>query len=434
MRILAALCLLACSPPATIVPDDPPPQQQAATEEPDELAEVPGRRPTREEARAIAQLLRIAEEIRGLTFERAVRFRIQSREVITEFVQSKIDDDELEVSRVFYVALGLLPRDLDIRALLISVLGEQIVGYYDHERGVMVVRDDVAAQLEEGGVDRALGEAEMVIVHELVHALQDQRLELGTRYAEERTVDGDNAFASVVEGDATLAMIGHMAAQNGRPLSAITRNPALLRMLIGNSPAQGAGDNAQMGSAPAIVRVPLLSRYVDGLVFCATLHGQGDWSAIDDAHRNPPTTTEQILHPERYLAGEGAVAIAFPEIPELAAAGWSTHDEDTLGELEMGIYFASGRELERDESAAAGWGGDRLRVIRNAAGETAALWFTAWDDEGEAREAAAAARAVAAGDPEHLVDQQGRNVLIVRDLPTALHAPVRAAFSAFAHP
>lgn len=435
-----ALALTACGP-ASARPADPPSEPPAEVLIGEARAadgEIAGRSPTRAEERAIARLMRIAEAIRDLRFERPVPFRIQSREVITEFVRSKIDAEELERSRVFYVALGLLAPDLDIYELLVRVLGEQIVGYYDPSRGLMVVRDDVAAQL--GRVsrsDRELGEAEMVIVHELVHALQDQRLALGARYEEERSIDGDNAFASLVEGDATLAMVGHMAVQNGQPLSRLTRNAALLRTLVRSNPQALQGQEIER--APSIVRLPLLSRYLDGMIFCATLHGARGWPGVDDAHARPPASTEQILHPERYVLGEQPVPVALPELPALAEAGLTPHEEDTLGELEMSIWFGLGAGHERDEGAAEGWGGDRLRVYRDAAGGTAVVWFTVWDDAGEAREAEAAARAVAAamgpaGAASQRVERAGRALLIVRDLAPALHAPVQAEFARFARP
>ncbi len=411
-----------------------------ANEPGDDHAEVPGRPPTRAEERAIGELLAIAEQIRDLRFQRPVPFRIQSRDVITEFVRSKIDADELERSRIFYVALGLLEPDLDVRELLIRVLGEQIVGYYDPERGLMVLRDDVAQQLGRADHERELGEAEMVIVHELVHALQDQRLGLGAHYDEERTIDGDDAFASLVEGDATLAMIGHMAGAGGPGLRRITRNAALLRMLVRGNPQTVQGQEIEQ--APPIVRLPLVSRYLDGMVFCATLHGANGWAGVDDAHARPPASTEQVLHPERYIAGEQPIAVELPDLPALSEAGWTAHEEDSLGELETSIYFGLARQgAERDESAAEGWGGDRLRVYRDEGGDTAVVWFTVWDDAGEAREAEAAARAVLAIAPPDRVESQrveriGRALLILRDLPPALHASVRAEFARFAatHP
>ena len=409
--------------------------QNTAGDEPDPLAEVPGRRPTEPEARAIAQLLQLAEEIRSLRFTRPVPFRIQSRDVITQFVRDQIEEEELERARVFYVALGLLEPDLDIHELLVRVLGEQIVGYYDPERGLMVIREDVATQLAQTSLSEGLGEAEMVIVHELVHALQDQRLDLGAHYREERTIDGENAFAALVEGDATLAMIGHLASRNGQPLSALTRNAAMLRMLVNSNPQAMQGQEIDL--APAIVRIPLVSRYIDGMVFCATLHGGNGWRGVDSAHAFPPVSTEQVMHPDRYVAGEQPDAIALPDLPALAAAGLVPHEEDTLGELEMSIWFGLGREgVDRDESAAEGWGGDRLRVYRTAGGETAGVWFTSWDDEGEAREAETAALAVLGALPparraQQRVVRRGRAVLVLLDLAASLQAAPLAAFGMF---
>jgi hypothetical protein len=441
-RLAAALaCVLGgllggCVPAALERDDDLDENENTTGHEPDPLAEVPGRRPTEPEARAIAQLLRVAEETRSLRFARPVPFRIQDRDVITQFVRDQIEEDELERARVFYVALGLLDAGLDIHDLLVRVLGEQIVGYYDPERGLMVIREDVATQLAETSLSSGLGEAEMVIVHELVHALQDQRLELGAHYREERTIDAENAFAALVEGDATLAMIGHLASRNGQPLSALTRNAAMLRMLVNANPQAMQGQ--EIDRAPPIVRIPLVSRYLDGMVFCATLHGGAGWRGVDSAHAVPPASTEQVMHADRYIRGEQPDAIDLPDLPALTAAGLVPHEEDTLGELEMGIWFGLGRSgVERDESAAEGWGGDRLRVYRGAGGDTAGVWFTSWDDEGEAREAEAAAIAVlealpAARSPHQRVLRRGRAVLVLLDLPAPLQAAAVAAFETFA--
>ena len=401
----AILCLALAGPgcggsagSSHVASADPPPSRTV-----DPHPDVPGREPTAAELRAIAPLLETAERLRGLTFARPVPFRVQSRAVITAFVREQTDAEELEQARVFYVALGLLDPDLDVHALIVRVLGEQIVGYYDPEQSLMVIREDVAEGLSRrartlGGA-RALGDSEMVIVHELVHALQDQRLGLGETYEQERTIDADNALAALVEGDATLAMIGHMADQRpGGSLARLTSNPALVRMLLNDNPTSVSGQ--EIGEAPPIVRVPLIARYIEGLMFCVTLHGGGGWAEVDRAHRAHPVSTEQILHPEKYAAGEGPETIEMGPLPALLEAGLRVHEEDTLGELEMGIYFGLGDpSADAVPAPAAGWGGDRLRVYRREDGTTAAVWFTRFDDVEEAREAEAAFEAVRAAAP-----------------------------------
>ncbi|HEX2679014.1 MAG TPA: hypothetical protein VHM19_20330, partial [Polyangiales bacterium] len=140
-----------------------------------------GRAPTAAEARVISELMGAAERVRGLRFEHDVPVVVEDRERITAYVESEIEEDELERERTVYIALGLLSPDLDVRALLLRVMGEQIVGYYDPESGRLVVRDDVMEAFARAGGDDErsdLVEARTVLVHELVHALQDQNLNL----------------------------------------------------------------------------------------------------------------------------------------------------------------------------------------------------------------------------------------------------------------
>ncbi|RME74455.1 MAG: hypothetical protein D6776_05230, partial [Planctomycetota bacterium] len=235
-------------------------------------------------------------------------------------------------------------------------------------------------------------------------------------YERERTIDEENAFASLVEGDATLAMVGHMIQQQGRPLSSLTRNSALLRMLIRNGPDAIRGQEIE--SAPPIVRLPLVSRYLDGLVYCAALHGRRGWNGVDAAHRHLPASTEQILHPERYLAArrDDPIAVSPPPADALGR-GWRPLGCDTLGEWGMRqtlARFVARRDAAR---AAAGWGGDRYRVYRRERdGALAMVLESVWDDEDEAREAQRRWREVREPGYRWEVRRAGR-ALTVRRLP-----------------
>jgi hypothetical protein len=407
---LASLLVGACGtppPPATPAPE-PAPVASARADAAEE-DDFPGRGPTAAERRHLARLLREAERIRGLTFAEPVSFRIQDRETITGFVRAELEEEDLAQARDLYVAIGLLDPDVDVRELLVAVLGEQIVGYYDPERDRMVVREDTMRSIGGG----AGSEGATVVVHELVHALQDQRLGLGLRYEEERSIDGENAFASLVEGDATLAMLGQL------PLFAGDVRPELLRSaLLASSTGQ-----TELDGAPPVVRVPLLSRYADGVYFCATRFQEGGWPAVNAAYERLPVSTEQILHPEAYERGEVPVAIDLTAYDGIAP-GWTVLEEETLGELEMGIWLAA--DGDRDEAAAAGWGGDRLRVYRSGGG-LAYLWLSAWDDEAEAAEAEAAARRAR---PEGTVERRGPWLLATRGLPASATDAALAVFRA----
>lgn len=410
------------------VPETPTPAPASSGAE----AAALGRTPSRSELAALEPLMRAAESVRGLRFVREVPVLVQTRSEITSFVAGAMEPAELERARVFYVALGLLPADLDVGALLLRVMGEQIVGYYDPDSGRMVVRDDVMVDLGARGMHGA--EAAVTLVHEYVHALQDQVLGLGLHDDDERTIDAENAFAALIEGDATLAMVGLLALGAGGDLERLTSDPHLLASLV--SPEAIASSGAELGSAPAIVRAPLVSRYLDGMLFCAYLHGAlGGWSAVDAAHGRLPTTTEEVLHPERFGTRAPDV-VALPPLAGLEADGFVVHDEDTLGELEIGIYLAQDTDQDREVAASDGWSGDRLRVYRRG-DETAVAWITTWDTEAEAIEASRAFARVRDAIPAsrratHLVQRTGRAVIVLRDVPAARHAEVGAALESAA--
>ena len=443
-KTLVALLLLAvpvaCGPPSA---GEPTVATEAGgdAQGAEEAAEAPavgaeGRQPTMQERLVIRDLSHMAERVRGLSFHHDVHTEVHGAESIVAHLTQQLEEEALEASRLTYVALGLLPPDMDVRAMLERVLGEQVVGFYDHEQDRLVIRDDVMRALGSRGGGRAVDEAKVTIVHELVHALQDQRLGLGARIEEEADSDPETAYQAVVEGDATLAMIGYVAEQAGGRLEWITQDPDRIRALTRTASASPIPDQ-ELQAAPAIVRVTLVSAYLDGLVFAATLHGNGGWRAVDMAHERPPVSTEQILHPDLYLARELPDEVEVPELGALTDAGLESHDDDVLGELEMSIYFGQGEPGGVDEEAAAGWSGDHLRVYAAPDGTHPVVWLSAWDDEDEAKQAETAAKRVGdalEGDAaaRQLVLRRGRGLLIVRHLDPALHAPVRRAFRTFA--
>ena len=391
------------------------------------------RSPSPRETRVIEELMGSAERVRGLRFKQPVPVLVEDRDRITSYVETQIEDEELDRARVVYAALGLLAPDLDVRALLLRLMGEQVVGYYDAEEKHLVVRDDVMRAFgrgEEAEEGSDLGEARIVLVHELVHALQDQHLNLFENIHAERDTDADNAFHALVEGDATLAMIGYALERESIPLERLTSNPAQVQSfsdVVRRSPLAGT----ELEQAPAIVRVPLLSAYVDGLAFCASLHGVGGFAAIDRAHAAPPISSEQVLHPERFATPDMPERLALPALPQLPAAGYELVREDTLGELEMGVYFGQGLKEAEAKRAADGWDGDRLRVYRSASEPPAVVWLSAWDSERDAQEAEAAASRVASSAPvpaaeRWAVVRKAKKLLIVRDLAPALRAQIPA--------
>jgi len=383
---------------------------------------------TPDERATIERLARAAESVRQLRFERPITIEIEDGSAVTASLRGQIDKDEIERARLLYGALGLIDPDEDLEELFSGVLGEQVIGYYDPKAGRLVVRDDVM-----NGLGGALGpgeiqEARLVLVHELVHALQDQRLDLADSYEQDRSIDADNAFRAVIEGDATLAMLGHALRGQGIPLSAATQGIQQMGAFLDiNAFVQGE----KLDDAPAILRVTLVAPYLRGLQFIASMYSVGGWASVNRAHRRPPTTSEQVLHPEKFHAHEYGEAIDMPRSQALSRAGYERIEEDTIGELELSVYLGQDRPSGTNEAAAEGWGGDRIAVLKRNA-QTAVVWWTTWDTERDAIEAAAAAGRVAPPGARSIVKRSGRAVLIVRNLPQGLHPAVRRAFARFA--
>ena len=373
------------------------------------------------ELSVVQELVRAAERVRGLRFRQKVPVLVQDAEAIMAYVDSQIDDAELAQAQVVYAALGLLSPNVDVRALLLRLMGEQVVGYYDVDAHQLVIRDDVMRAFGgEGDVSGVnVDEARVVLVHELVHALQDQHLQLSVSMNSKRDTDAENAFRALVEGAASLTQI--------------TSDPAAVRTLsalVRSSPLAGS----ELESAPEIVRAPLLSAYVDGLGFAAHLHGAGGFARLDRAHVDPPASTEQVLHPERFAARDQPLVLRVKAAATLLGEGFELFYEDTLGELELSVYLGQASRPEPAAHAAQGWGGDRLYAYRDRAGQTAIVWLQGWDDVTEAAEAEKSAVQVmgaASGEARaaQRVERCGRAVLVLRAVPPALHPLVRAAFA-----
>jgi hypothetical protein len=234
--------------------------------------------------------------------------------------------------------LGLIDPKVDLRAASSSVFGEQVAGYYDpRSRRLRVVSGASTS-------GRVLNE--LVLAHELTHALEDQRLGLD----QERLSSNDDralAYLSLVEGSATDVMYDYGA----RYFS----GEELLGGVLGSA-FQGTG------GLPPFVTAQLVFPYQRGLAFVQRLVqvGGGRWTLVDAAHRShPPVSTEQILHPDKYLRFEAPERVRL-DPGKVLGADWTRSVAGVLGEWETGEMLAAGGGGAAD--AAAGWGGDRYEL------------------------------------------------------------------------
>ena len=275
-------------------------------------------------------------------------------------------------------------------ALVIDLLTEQIAGFYDPAERKLYIASSREA-------DPAW--ADMVMAHEIDHALQDQHFDLERwMKAVDHDDDASAARSAVIEGDGVALMIEYSMAEQGQPPPWGQEVVVRLMMAAMQSTATGAGGDGAPGSGKVFDRAPLALReqmifpYQAGVGFIAALRKTQPWSAVDAVFlTRPPASTEQVLHPELYLADAGPDRITAAAPP--ASTGLVQLQRANWGEAGWGSFLRShGVAPDAATTAAAGWGGDRVVLIGPADGaadpaRTTALALTTWDSEADALEA-----------------------------------------------
>jgi len=244
--------------------------------------------------------------------------------------------------------------------------------------------------------------------HELTHALQDQHFDLTKYLPSDAGIDDDAATARrfVVEGDATFVMLlyalhGVIGDRISPAVLASLRSQvtafaamdvdALKEMSKSQSAAFGMMDADikksidAMDDIPATVLVPLLASYMKGSLVALTAYEHGGWPGVDALYRDPPASTEQVLHPEAklYPARERPHRVTLARTADAELTG------NVLGELQWKIYFELWK-LPHAAEASEGWGGDRYAVTRRKDGRLIGRIATTWDTADDAAQFASA--------------------------------------------
>lgn len=414
-----ALAAAACSPTPSTGPISPSASAGSGPSAPPQSA--PASPAATQDAAAIYSVIRdqIAA-IRGLQPTADVEpVTIDETQLLVN-LEAEIDaqqsPEEMALSEDLLGTLGLIPEGSSIRELTLDLLAGQVAGYYSPNRDELFVVSRTGDTV--GPVERA------TYAHEFTHQLQDQAFDLDA--LDTTAVDqSDRALAqlALIEGDASWAQTAWMtqnltSAELGELLQAALDPEAL----------------AALRNAPAYLRETSLFPYQDGLTLVQRLVADGEYAAVDAAFDDPPESTEQVLHPNKYVEREAPVDVRIPGgIAGHVGAGWSEAVRDTLGELVLRIWLTEHNVGAAEARAAAeGWGGDRLVLLRSDDGSLAIGLKTTWDTAADAAEfAGAAAIALAhprfAGDAGELFHGAGsRDVLIaVGDEATAVLAALR---------
>lgn len=362
----AAVCSAAC---ASRTPSESAARAPATTESgpPERNEKIPLPMPPGTEVSIVDAMKRVIE-VRGLSQRGEVRgLRVKMSDLLAHVeraVALETPERALVGTEKMLLGLGLVPENFQYKRTMLRLLSEKLAGLYDPHLNTMMIREELS------DFDR-----QMTLLHELVHALQDQHYDLDEIVAwTPDDTDRSGALSCLAEGDATSAMFDGML-MDGKTAISFPKGYFQERM------SDEAGD---LTDVPTIIKRSLQAPYIDGLTFVHALRRRGGWKAVDQAWADPPTTTEQVLHLEKYDAREPAKEVAVPLPPHEAARLFLN---DVWGEQNLRMAFEEWLDKTAAVQAAAGWGGDRIAAYQFDQ-DVAVAWHLVADDAGEARQMA----------------------------------------------
>ena len=297
--------------------------------------------------------------------------QLQQR-VLSDFLKDYLPEDAKKDALELNL-LGLLPANFDLISFYEKLYAEQIAGFYDNKTKEMVV-------VQGAGFN---GPERMTYSHEFAHVLQDQLYDIqnGLNYSDEKCKHESERCAGVqaiLEGDASLVeslwFNSYATAQDKKDVQNFYQNYS--------SPVYD--------SAPEFMKQDFLFPYQQGKEFIQSIYDKGRFAAVNAVFANPPVSTEQILHPEKY-PDDRPVDVKLPDVAQALGAGWQESTSGVIGEWYTYLILAqsditAARLPDRTaKTAADGWGGDAYAVYSNGSQNAlAAAWV--WDTQNDASE------------------------------------------------
>jgi len=340
-------------------------------------------------AREVAEAIPRIEQATGLKFKTPPKVEVRTREQVRDFLLKQFDEAtptaQLAGEEKAYKLLGLIPDTMNLRAFFVRVLTEQVVGYYDPKAKTLYV--------VQGADEQVVG---ITITHELVHALQDQYVNIDSIQKSGSNNDRLAAAQALIEGEAQFEQISIML---GGPDQIETRLPGAwdrVREEIRNR----QGEMPVFATAPMVIQESLLFPYLSGAEFVRRVKEK---RGSHDPFRDIPRSTEQILHPPSFLSTppDEPTTVTIP-----SPRGATKVYENDMGEFGTRlVVYDYLRDAQTAQRAAAGWDGDRFMVVERGS-ESGIVWAIVWDspvDAGEFTDAMVRATMRRTGAPQRSV-------------------------------
>jgi len=315
--------------------------------------------------------------LRGLSIgEKVPRFvisRLEAEDVLSESFYAVSSEAELADEGRVLAALGLIKPTYDLVRYSLNRMADGVGGFYFPDSNQLFV---IGAGFT--GLER------LIYAHEFAHVLVDQHYGLDRLGVYPECIGDEqrcDAIRALSEGDATLIMQTWLA-QDATPKDILDLSRYRPQLFV-----------IPEAFAPPFVEKDVNFPYEKGLAFVSFLHDRGSWGEVNRVYASLPASTEQILHPSKYVAGELPLTVSLPDLTSAVGAGWRMIKENSLGEWRTYLMLGSGADTgaqladKQAASAASGWGGDHYNVYADEQNQhliLVARWV--WDTATDANE------------------------------------------------
>ena len=323
------------------------------------------------------EVLEAVVEIRKLKPKEPIQKGVKSREEVKAYLVSRIQEEypkeQIAREERLLKRLGLIPVDLPLYEFMLDLLTEQVAGYYDPDSKTLYIADWIPLEIQKP-----------VLAHELTHALQDQYFDL-KKFLTPVEGNDDRTLArnALIEGEGFIIMLDYALRPMGRNAIDV---PDLVELNRAQMPLMET-QFPIFGKAPDYLKETLIFPYAYGGAFLKEILTQGGWEDVAQIYSNLPESTEQILHPEKYLnAPDPPTEVDTNFLRENLSEEWEPIVENVLGEFSTYLLL---REFISDEQAlkaSEGWDGDKVELWETSGGKTAILLSTIWDESSDASE------------------------------------------------
>jgi hypothetical protein len=305
--------------------------------------------------KAADEVLQQMSELLSLPVREPLKKSLRSRAEIRAYLVREMEEDKEPAKRYADIRtlekFGLIPQGFPLDSFMLDLLTDQVAGLYDPKAREFYIADWIP-----------VGEQRPVMAHELTHALDDQYFHIDSWVKAARpNDDAELARDAAVEGSALAAMLDYVL----RDEKIGVRDLPDISLLISGQALDQMEKDPMLQKAPPFIRDELLFPYMDGSVFTQQfLKAKSGWPDFRKVFENPPVSTQQILHPDLYLAGTKPVAVELPDLQPLAS-GWKKLDENVLGEFGLREVLKQFIGDERAAKVSPTWAGDRYAILEN---------------------------------------------------------------------